>query len=274
MPRGLTNPGNSCYLNCAVNALFHVPPLTRHLRDHGYDGACEVTRELTSVVRELLRSDVSDAVDSERLLKAFKKRFRAFANNRQHDSAEALVLLVDVLEGALGKQYTDELFGGSSTQTVTFLKPSDLSPCSVSARETPFVSVTLPVTEPGFTLDELLEQMSEPSAVYDYVDDEGEVHMVAMCATELTRIPRAAIFVFGSHDSHFSVRLPLVWRGRRLQAFVCHQGSDGRGHYVCAGRAKSAWWAKSDASVEAVSMDDVQGDCVTAAAYIAVYVLV
>lgn len=272
MPRGLTNCGNSCYLNCAVQTLFHVPPLTRRLRDGGYAGACPVTAEYARVVQELLRPDDESAVDSLPLLRAFRQRFPAFDNRRQHDAAEALVLLVDVLEESLGKEYVDQLFGGVSTQTVTFLKPSATSPCSVSRRHQPFVSLTLPVTEPGFSVDELLDQMAEPSAVYDYVDDDGEVHVVAMCATELTRVPAACILVFGSHNAHFNVRLPLEWRGMRLRSFVVHQGGDGSGHYVFAGRAKGSWVAKSDEHVEVVDQSEMSGDEVSAPAYIGVYV--
>lgn len=87
----------------------------------------------------------------------------------------------------------------------------------------------------------------------EYVDAENRLHELAMRATELTVVPPVCIFDLGSREEHRDVRLPLVWRGRKLQALVVHQGQDGCGHYVAAGRAKGGvWWVKSDTEVEAV----------------------
>jgi uncharacterized UBP type Zn finger protein len=269
MPRGIINSGNTCYFNCAVQSLFHVPQLTRRLRDAGYQGPCAVTREYARVVVELLRSDLQDAVDARALLAAFRKRFPRFDNTWQHDAAEAMVLLIDVLEESLGKEFMEHLFRGETTETITFLRPSAASACSARTLTAPFVSLPLSVSEPGFTLDELLEQEAEPSAVEDYEDGEGVRHPVAITATKVTTMPRCCIFVFKTAEEHFNVQLPLEWRGRRLQAFVVHQGANGRGHYVCAGRAKTAWWKKSDETVEVVDLDLVQ--LVNTPAYLAVY---
>jgi hypothetical protein len=105
----------------------------------------------------------------------------------------------------------------------------------------------------------LLHHAAEPSAVHEYVDAHNQVHEVAMRATSLTVVPAVCIFDLGSREEHRDVRLPLVWRGRQLQALVVHQGEDGRGHYIAAGRAKGGvWWVKSDTEVEAVdSVTDI-----------------
>lgn len=207
MPRGLLNLGNTCYLNSAVQALFHVPALTRHFKTaEPYAGSCDITREYAAVVHELLRTDEDSPVNPAELLRAFRRRFAQFDNRRQHDAAEALGFLLDVLEESLGKPFMNALFQGQTTQTVTYLKPSSQSPFSVSVTVDPFVTVPLTVTEPGFTLDELLEQAAEPSHIYDYVDHEGEVHMVATSATAVTTWPAVCVFVFGSYDCHFKVR--------------------------------------------------------------------
>jgi hypothetical protein len=271
MPRGLVNLGNTCWFNSAIQALFHVPPLTQRLRDDPYTGACDVTREYSGVVNELLRPSDDTPVAPTALLAAFRRRFTAFDNRRQHDAAEALVLLLDVFEASLGKPFVHGVFQGHTTQTVTYLKPSSTSLCSVSTRHTPFVSFPLNVNEPGWTIDELLEEAAAPSLIQGYVDDDGTVHDIAYSATELSSMPPVCVFVFGSHESHFAVQLPLEWRERRLVAFVMHTGSDGGGHYVTGGRAKGAWWSKSDEDVEVVDASEVTGTVLNAAAYIGIY---
>ena len=117
-------------------------------------------------------------------------------------------------------------------------------------------------------MDALLELAAEPSAVRDYVDADGRTHELAMRATAVTQMPRVCIFDLGSREEHLDVHLPLEWRGRRLQSLVVHEGADGRGHYLAAGRAEGGgWWVKSDAEVHSVS----PGSVIALPACIAVY---
>jgi ubiquitin C-terminal hydrolase len=269
MSRGLVNKGNSCWFNSAVQALFYVPALNRRLCDEGYDGTCSVTRLLAAVFLELRRTDTRAAVDPGELLDAFKARFQAFRNRRQHDAAEALLLLVGVFEDSLGKAYVESLFAGASEQTVTFLKFSTTELCSESKTVTTLWSVNIEVPEPLLSVDELLKRAEHPQTLENYVDGAGEVHPLAIVTIKITKVPQTAILVFDSQGENSTVRIPKTWRGRQLCAVVLHRGRCGFGHYVCVGRAAGSWWLKDDEAVE--SIQEESGDFLDAPAYSALY---
>jgi uncharacterized UBP type Zn finger protein len=255
MPRGLINSGNVCFFNSAVQALFHVPALARRFRDESYDGDCAITRHLCAVVVQLLDKSYASAVDPSELLDAFRARFPHFTEGDQHDSAEVVRLLVDVLENSLGKPFICGLFEGTGEQVVRFPDLSDRNYHMESVKRCRFASTDLLVPEPGLTLEELLKNTEEPEAISDYVDHDGARHSLAIKTTIVTRYPPVCIFTFGTNIAKLTVQLPDTWDGRKLSSVIMHQGrSQNSGHYLMAARVHGDWWIKNDSEV--VKVDD------------------
>ncbi len=206
------------------------------MRDTPYVGECLITREFGAVVLQLLDKSTSQPVDPAALLRALRERFPQFREHEQHDAAEVVRLLMDVLERLLG---VAAVWEGTADQVVSFSGRE-----SVTA--TTFATTDLIVPEPGCTLEELLAHAEEPEFLCDYVDRDGAYHALAVKHTAVTRFPRVCVFTFGTNHQLFPVQLPDVWDGRRLGSLVMHQGDDGDGHYLMAARVRDDWWIKSD----------------------------
>jgi ubiquitin C-terminal hydrolase len=107
-PPGLTNIGNSCYLNAALQCLVRVKPLTDYLlgdsqvnrlNPYGskgivYDAYCRLLRSLRSSTGAVSPAQVKQAVG---------RCYPIFADWGQHDSGEFLISLLDSLHEDLNQ---------------------------------------------------------------------------------------------------------------------------------------------------------------------------
>jgi len=123
---GLTNLGNTCYANSAVQCLFHANPLSRlflsnsHLEHINKSNVMSTGGKIASAFGELVKSlkfsssDYISPVQFKRTLGACFEQFRGFG---QHDAHELLTFLLDGLHEDLNNgdkryiEYTD-LDGG------------------------------------------------------------------------------------------------------------------------------------------------------------------
>ena len=245
LPRGLRNPGLLCFLNSAVNMLFQVPRLTRRVLE--YDGECAVTKAYAGLCKDLLDLDVDEPADPSVFWNCFRERFSFFDAADMHDATEVIVLLLDVFETSLGKDFVSSIFYGDVETTISALGVEGVhaeTAVVVSQKTDTLVLVNLPATGvPGETLDDLVYNFSFPTELKDYRDDAGQVHAHAFMSSAVTRFPSAVIFVFGS--ANMPVDLPEYWRGRKLVCMILHVNN----HYVSACCIKSKWFFKSDHTV-------------------------
>ena len=115
--RGLYNLGNTCYFNTAIQCLAHVPPLTQHFFDTDLSRCqCDITKEYQKIVHYLFIKGETKPVSPSDLLGAFRVRFPRFDPGRQHDAQEVVLLLIDVFEESLGKEFITDLFNGDESQ--------------------------------------------------------------------------------------------------------------------------------------------------------------
>jgi len=239
--RGLWNLHNTCWFNTSIQCLAHVPPLTKYLFEHPYDGPCDITREYQKIVKQLFIKGKTDPVSPSDLFGAFKVRFPEFADGRQHDAQEAILHLIDVFETSLGKEFITDLFNGEEVQVTSWSEGH-------STLSTPFTTLLLDVSEPC-RLQDLIKDRYEPISVENYIDSSGKTHESASIQTRVKRWPKFTSFSFSMYDYKFPIEIPFEFEGLGLFACIIHQGHKNGGHYALLVRRFDKWYIKDDERV-------------------------
>jgi ubiquitin C-terminal hydrolase len=93
--KGLTNFGNTCYFNAALQCLIQVPQLSNYMILLNIQGD-QIFNEYVKLVRSFWIT--KGRVDTLPLMKAFVSKYKQFDNNNQNDCQEAFMCLFDSLE--------------------------------------------------------------------------------------------------------------------------------------------------------------------------------
>ena len=247
MSRGLLNLGNTCYFNTAVQCLAHVPSLTnRFLRDGPYEGNCAVTREYSVLVRHMWnKRHQGDPIAPRELLREFQTKCPHFSPGYQHDTHEAVLALLDILEESLGLTYMKPLFYGTEEQTVTYPKGTSWGAGTFA---------TLFVRNP-----EHLVNYSKHQIIEGYEDNDGNRHHVAALETKVTETGHCLLVNFTEKTTVDQV--PDTYLGMHLFAFVIHWGMLHGGHYAALLKHKKQWRLVDDDSVRDVDEPDKGTPC-------------
>ena len=251
--RGLYNLGNTCYFSTAIQCLAHVPPLTNYFFTQEYLGSCDITREYQKVVKQLFIRGETKPVSPSDLLGAFRARFPRFSANQQHDAQEVVLVLIDVFEESLGKEFITDLFNGEEVQETEW-------DGGKSKMSNPFTTLILDVTEPC-RLQDLLEDRQKSILIQNYKDQEGGDHEKAQVTSQVVRWPKFTNFSFSMYEYKFPIEIPFEFEGRMLYACILHRGHSQGGHYALLVRRYDKWYLKDDENVnEFPDISEMRGE--------------
>jgi ubiquitin C-terminal hydrolase len=234
MPKGLSNLGNTCYMNSAIQCLSHIPELSNHLLKNAYDGPCEVTREYSKLIKDLWRNKEAMYIVPRDFHAAFTKKYPSFANLQPHDVQEVILKLIDTFEASLGKEFVRSVFNGKEVQEVTY-------PKGVSRKEHDVTTVVVTPTAQNQTLEELMERRDGLDAFSGYTDDDGNTWNAAVTRTIITKYPSTLVLSFSQYAAKYTVRVPRHYNGYSLFGLVVHYGSTYGGHYAAYVKHKGTW---------------------------------
>jgi ubiquitin C-terminal hydrolase len=181
-------------------------------------------------VKKLFIKNENSPISARELWEAFSTKYTRFSDGCQHDAQEVVILLIDIFEKSLGKEFIGDLFFGEE--------------CQITKGETkniPFGTMILNVTSPSL-LNDLVKQREEPVLV----DNSSSLE------TKVVRWPKFINFTFSMYDRKFPIEIPLEFEGRKLFACIIHQGVLNGGHYALLVRRFNTWYIKDDEHVRPV----------------------
>lgn len=242
--KGLYNLGNTCYFNSALQCMLQTPQLSNFLILNEYTGDCEFTKEYQNIVREIWVKQTTVA-DPSKLLGIFKQKYKQFDNRNQHDSQEAFLCILDILDKSLNEVIRTLFYGVNSQETIC--------KSGKSIRSEDFnISILLPKDGENTIID-ILKSSQKWNGIKDYVDNEGKTWNVAATRTLYSKLPIILVFsiqMYGLKKKiNFYEHLKINDFDYELYATSNHQGSVNGGHYVAFTKHKDTWYLKDDALV-------------------------
>ena len=248
--KGLDNLGNTCYFNTSLQCLLQVPQLSNFMILKNYNGSDEFVKEYQSTVRNVwLKKDGS--VNPQRLLDLFRERCPQFKRDDQHDSQEAFLCLLDILDKSLSDVIRHIFYSKVIQETVY------RSGRSIVTEVSP---VTILSSKNGDTIETSLKRHQDWAVLEGFTDDHGVTHHVATTRTLFWELPKILVFTTRMYGEKVRMKVsetldmkPFLATGSPsndtdYQLFGCckHHGSTHGGHYVAYTKHKGQWYIKND----------------------------
>ena len=133
---GLSNLGNTCFMNAVLQCLAYTPPLANACLDRTHSQGCHATGyclycELESHVRAVHQPKAPRAIAPRALARRLRSVSRAFRPGRQEDAHEFLIgLLQRLQEAALLPHGGEEQVGAEVAQTTELMQTFGGTLCS------------------------------------------------------------------------------------------------------------------------------------------------
>ena len=247
--RGFLNLGNTCYFNTAIQCLLHIPVLSNYFLHIGYTGDCEFTQLYTKLVQFYWISQEKGLVHLGPLMAQFFKHFPRFENREPHDTQEAILCVIDILERSCpdikqwfyGKKMQETIWPGGKTQS-----QEDFG-------------IHL-VTSQGTDLAAMLIKSADWNVIENFEDTEGRVHNVATTRMVFSKLPQVLMISF-DRKSHIHVieKILIDKYEYELIASAVHIGIQRDGHYVSFVKHAEKWYYINDNFVNEVELPETAG---------------
>ena len=276
---GLTNLGNTCYMNSVLQCFSKMTVLTNTLL-HSSDGN-PILKAYVDLLLGLSNPGNVSALTPVEFLKCFTSEKASFKNNNQHDAQEFLQALQEELhEGAKlsnleNKNVVRETFEGKLKASVSCFKCK-----KVKSSLEPFSELSLGFPDKPnsvMSLENLLDHYLQPEMLRKDNKYQCRVCKTKTKAVKFLKVDETSPILclhlkrFNNQGKKISKKVTFPVSGLEvgnstysLISVICHHGTSIRhGHYsaYCLSQSKETqtWYHYDDDNVTKVSVDQVQG---------------
>lgn len=253
--KGISNIGNSCYLNSAIQLLFNSPDFR------------EITKKTVfeQIIDNYYNNSQRGIFNPSNIKNIVAKYNNLFNNTDQQDSYEFMIFLLDIIDKILGNSMKNILYDKFGIETTSNIK-CKLANCG---RESENIStelfLILPITNnldlsDSYRTYKSVCRLDNENA---YLCENCNKKVVARKNTIITKWPDNLIIVLKRFDYNMkkdnrNINIPLVWRhGYKLKGGIIHMGSYGGGHYIYFGQEKQDWFIANDSHISKIN--DIEG---------------
>jgi ubiquitin C-terminal hydrolase len=161
--RGITNNGNSCWMNAALQMFYHIPEYRAYVVEFDADKSTlsPEINDITLILKEIFLKYSTDNVKPVICSTEYKKLFDyTFPDHSEGSQQDAMEFIMKVLLGIVENVPTiRDLFAINETSTLTCSTPSIITSPTHSSTTT--LLLTIP-SDPTLTLDNLLTYHTTP----------------------------------------------------------------------------------------------------------------
>ncbi len=245
--KGLVNFGNTCYFNSAVQCLLQVPYITNYLILKKYSGDCDFTKALINVARGMWLGDKTGSITPTELFSIFTEKCPLFANREEHDSQEALLIMLDILKKSIPECIKNTFELELINEVVTPRgKTSNVMSTDV-----------IVLSPPGDTIKDMLKNDEEWVTITDHAE-----HSLLVKRTKISpKLPKALILTSVNGVSNPEETFEIENVTYCLTAASLYYGNGTSGHYVCIGKHKNKWYLKDDTNVIQIETIPTHNKC-------------
>ena len=247
---GISNIGNSCYLNSAIQMLFNS------------NGFIEISKG--TIFEDFIKKYKNYKVYNPAEVKTIvSKNNKMFANTNQQDSYEFMIHLFDILDKILGNSTKNILYQIFGLEITTNIK-CKMHKCRYESNNiVTELFLQLPITDDldlsaSYRKYKSMEILQNDNA---YDCDKCKNKSTARKNTITTKWPDSLIIVLKRFDYNMrkdnrQINIPLIWRhGYKLKGGIIHLGNYGGGHYIYYGEKNNEWFIANDSNISKI--DDI-----------------
>lgn len=268
--KGFTNIGNTCYMNAGLQMLIQNKDLCKLLQNNSLlFSDNEILKTIGDFINRYYDNSNNNMIPAD-IKKIVENKNTMFKGNKQHDSIEFIICLLDIIDTEI-KKYPkivsiESVFG---IQINTRIKCKYMD-CLTIYNNKELNNFLLFNIKPEFTcLDDLYRDFKTNEKL-----DGDNKYYCTKCKLKQQASKRMEIVKWSNNlliwikrfnqngnmltKNSQEINIPIIWRhNMTLMGAIIHSGGLNGGHYFYVGQYDSNWYLFNDSKVSIINMNEL-----------------